>query len=319
MVTECELPPAQFLTEKPDKALARPGVYAILCDVSGKYYVGMSKDINRRLREHAKSLRTGTHINRKLSGTYKKYGKGSMLTKVLEFCEPGYRNLYEKENEWIQRLDSVRCGLNLIDAEEFLPGFSISKEARKRNSERMAQKMAPSQVPYDLISPDGVRHTGIGISGFCKKMNLTRWDENGFSSMMRGRSLSRKGWTLANPPQKRIKSYSNISVMSPSGEIHRVRNQANFCKEHNISKAAFGSMCRGDSNECGGWKLVSPDRATPRTYRSNLGIPIMSPSGEVIIIEKMKDFCRQNGLHSSAINHVLRGSRPHHKQWRKPQ
>lgn len=318
MVTECELPPAQLLTEKPDKALARPGVYAILCDANGRYYVGMSKNISRRISEHAKKLRLGKHYNPKLQGSYNNHGVLRMAFKALEFCDDEYGILYDYENKWMQKLDSVRAGMNMVDAEIFTPGSMLGSDARKRLSDRMTALMANAAVSYDLISPTGERHNGVGISRFCRVMGLNRMTENAFSSMMRGHSISHKGWTLATPNPKIIKKYSSAFVLSPTRERFAVTNQAHFCAERNIPLSLFRSMCRGDAPDCDGWVLVNPESAKRRSYRSDLGISMKSPGGEIVVISKMKDFCMENNLCDSAVYLVINGKRPHHKNWRKP-
>lgn len=39
------------------------GVYKITNKITGKYYIGYSKNINKRLDEHKQTLKNGTHQN----------------------------------------------------------------------------------------------------------------------------------------------------------------------------------------------------------------------------------------------------------------
>lgn len=50
------------------------GVYWIHCRANDSYYVGESTDLERRLRQHRFDLATGRHKNRKLQGSWAKYG-----------------------------------------------------------------------------------------------------------------------------------------------------------------------------------------------------------------------------------------------------
>ena len=43
-----------------------------------------------------------------------------------------------------------------------------------------------------------------------------------------------------------------------------------------------------------------------------------SPNGETVNVYNLSEFCRENGLNSSAMASVAIGKRNHHKQWTKP-
>lgn len=93
------------------------GVYAIVHTSSGKAYVGSSKDIQKRLANHQKYLRLGTHANSYLQNAYNKYGRHQFNFATLEFCNEIFR--IEREQFWIDQLQSA--------SKEF--GFNLSKKA----------------------------------------------------------------------------------------------------------------------------------------------------------------------------------------------
>jgi group I intron endonuclease len=88
------------------------GVYYILNRVNGKCYVGSSTtSLQRRLKDHRRSLRRGTHENSYLQRAWNKYGESSFLFLILERCEP--RVCLVREQHWIDKMRSRGLCYNL--------------------------------------------------------------------------------------------------------------------------------------------------------------------------------------------------------------
>lgn len=77
------LPPAQRrpLKVRVDKPV---GIYAIRCNETGRIYIGLSTDIDGRLRNHLANLRTGKHPASLLQEDFDRYGEESLSLFVLE-------------------------------------------------------------------------------------------------------------------------------------------------------------------------------------------------------------------------------------------
>jgi group I intron endonuclease len=73
----------------------KAGVYMMYGN--GHYYVGSSKNIYIRLKEHKNSLKRCKHYNQHLQRVYSKYGEESLNCCVLEFCD----NYVEREAHYI--------------------------------------------------------------------------------------------------------------------------------------------------------------------------------------------------------------------------
>ena len=63
------------------------GIYKIINKVNGKYYVGSSKSIKRRLGEHRTYLRGNRHYNRHLQSSWNEYGEGAFAFTIVETCQ----------------------------------------------------------------------------------------------------------------------------------------------------------------------------------------------------------------------------------------
>lgn len=79
------------------------GVYKIINKVNGKIYVGSSKNINQRWKEHIYHLNNGDHCNTYLQNAWNKYGSVNFSFKVIEKCEPQFQ--FEREQYYLNLLN----------------------------------------------------------------------------------------------------------------------------------------------------------------------------------------------------------------------
>jgi group I intron endonuclease len=77
------------------------GIYKIINTYNGNYYVGSSKDIDRRWNEHLKKLKSGNHQNILLQRAWNKYGENNFKFKVIENCDLNV--LLERENFYLSK------------------------------------------------------------------------------------------------------------------------------------------------------------------------------------------------------------------------
>lgn len=80
------------------------GVYAIICDVSHKWYVGRSINIGIRWKTHRYELNHGVHINRHLQSAWVKYGAGAFRFVVLETTTTDDAVLQAREAYWCEQI-----------------------------------------------------------------------------------------------------------------------------------------------------------------------------------------------------------------------
>lgn len=86
------------------------GVYKITNKITGKFYIGSSKHIESRFKEHKKMLNDGWHNSEDLQNDWDTYGEDNFDFSILiEADEAEARKL---EIEYIEKLDAVNCGYN---------------------------------------------------------------------------------------------------------------------------------------------------------------------------------------------------------------
>lgn len=76
------------------------GIYAVVHKPTGKRYVGSSKDVRRRLRDHRTYLKAGTHYCKYLQHAYDKYGSDAFAFLLLEAHVP-VADLEAREQWWV--------------------------------------------------------------------------------------------------------------------------------------------------------------------------------------------------------------------------
>lgn len=79
------------------------GVYKITNSITGKYYIGYAKDINKRFKEHRNTLKNGNHQNIILQRSYNKYTLNSFTFEILHT----YDNIEYAKNKELEYLENL--------------------------------------------------------------------------------------------------------------------------------------------------------------------------------------------------------------------
>lgn len=112
----------------------KSGVYKILCEANGKFYIGSSFNIDFRMRTHFRHLKNGNHINPHLQNSYNKYGESSFSVETLEECPVD--QLLEKEQYWLDETQSFErhIGFNNTQKADRPSGYKHTETAKKKMS-----------------------------------------------------------------------------------------------------------------------------------------------------------------------------------------
>lgn len=228
------------------------GIYCLTFEGTEKIYIGLSKHIEQRLREHLSSLKKGLS-GRKLQEAYNTYGEPSLH--ILEECSES--NLVSKEIEYISIFNSYYDGLNSTKGGDGVQGiYGEDTGMSIYTNEQVVECFAllcDVTVPYKYIE----EYTGIDYSNICNISNgrshkwLSIEFPKEYSEMISLKHLrasytrSSKGLGKVHPP-----------VLSPEGTVHTVTNIRLFSKEHNLTASALGHVLRGTRAVHKGWKLL---------------------------------------------------------------
>ena len=79
----------------------KSGIYKITNTVNGKFYIGSSVNIDRRLNEHKSMLVGGTHRNPILQRAWDKHGGDKFTFEVIEECVNDQKVCFEREQYYL--------------------------------------------------------------------------------------------------------------------------------------------------------------------------------------------------------------------------
>lgn len=121
------------------------GVYQIYNTETGKRYIGSSINIEERLKQHRRKLKSNKHCNQHLQNAWNKYAE-YLVFEPLEYCEPD--ECLKLEQKYIDYYNSANreYGYN-IDAQAASAGKHLSEETKQKLRERhLGKKIDPKIV-----------------------------------------------------------------------------------------------------------------------------------------------------------------------------
>lgn len=127
------------------------GIYRIKNIINNKSYVGQSKNLLDRKKQHFYYLRKNKHKNRHLQNAYNKYGEENFVFEILLICEEENITYYEQKcvdifkpeynirKECVNSNDGIKFSdeskKRMSDSKKGKPGKKHSEETKKRMSE----------------------------------------------------------------------------------------------------------------------------------------------------------------------------------------
>jgi group I intron endonuclease len=101
------------------------GVYIIKNNINGRFYIGSSKRLKYRLRQHLSNLRGGYSENENIQKDWSFFGESSFDLEVIEFCQ----NYKEREQYYI---DTMNPDYNVFKNSKSPEGSQWSRSHKRR-------------------------------------------------------------------------------------------------------------------------------------------------------------------------------------------
>ena len=118
--------------------LLNSGIYEIRNTDTRKLYIGSSKSLTTRKREHFHRLRKGIHANKHLQSSFIKNGEEAFQFKILAYCEPEI--LYVQEQRFLDHYKSYDRdkGFNMCKIAESLAGINIGRKCSESTKKKIS-------------------------------------------------------------------------------------------------------------------------------------------------------------------------------------
>ncbi len=248
------------------------GVYKIVNEVNGKYYVGSSNSARERWKTHKILLGKGEHGNSFLQNAFNKYGEESFTFEFAEEVLEGERARLDREQVYLDEGFALGILYNIARKADCPP----SQEGKSKSEEHKAN-LSKSLMGHEVSEETRAKLSGENNSNYGKPCTEKRKAQIGKANKgrpgywlgkRRSEEAKRKtSKTLtgrlhseehkAKNARAHAKSYPAYYNVETDEFIPAGVNLLEMCKERHLSYMAMGDLKRGlrkRSND--GWEMI---------------------------------------------------------------
>lgn len=193
------------------------GIYRIINKSNGKMYIGQSLNVETRLKQHLKSLKNGTHVNKHLQAAFDKYGEEGFCFEPFIECKPGELDYYEIEMISAFETQNPAHGYNIRSGGD--SGGAFSEEAKKNMSAASFEKWKSKEYKDRMVEV----HRGKPFQGGGIKKGTHCGSENANSHAVEIVELSKIFASISECAE-----FLSVSVTAVSKAIKKNKKCKNF-------------------------------------------------------------------------------------------
>lgn len=280
----------------------KSGVYAIICMITLKVYIGSAMNFRKRWKTHQWQLKKGKHHSPKLQRAWDKYGTENFQFEIIEECS--IENLLTKEQIWIDFYDAFKNGYNCRPKAENNLGLKMIRRTKRKDIS-------------GINNPNyGRKHT------FEERELISRnhWSKKGGKPPNLGVPCSKEAIEKMKATKAKIINYAFIS---PENKLYIGINLTKFCQDQNLNAHLIGKLLLDKIVTFKGWikapedfKSISDEVIISYAQnRRNLSRAIfrdkhskeykfIAPDNTIISIKNLKNFSKENGLSYTSMKNV---------------
>lgn len=287
------------------------GIYGAVCEITGKVYEGSSIDCVKRIDQHIKRLRKGTHSSPAFQAAFNFYGEECFTWYFLETVANEDCLLLVEQSWFDLTLPFARLkrGFNINESAMRPPSFKGKKRVKRTQEEkdRRAILLRGTEQPLKICDPQGKIHEFISsMADFAKINNLTAV---GVQNLFCGKIKNHKGWTLPGY-EENIKYHT---IKNKSGEIFNFTSYKTFAEEHNLNVFSLSEVVRGLLLYHRGF--CHPDTVWTDKQRSQKSFTVINPNGVVLTGKNYKEFSDNHNISEHNLYNLVSGWNKCVKGW----
>lgn len=194
------------------------GVYCIKNTVTGKRYIGSSKDIRYRLRKHRAVLRRGDHHSDHLQRSWNKHGPKAFEFRIIAHYDRC--DLEAAEQFWIDWFESWKRekGYNIRQHVSML--LPPSAETRAKMS---AAKKGYKPTDAARINMSLAQRGRVATPETRRKVSLARLNDSPAMHRKRADARMAKGWKHTDDSRKKMSESQKRRVITPEAKREAAR------------------------------------------------------------------------------------------------
>lgn len=202
------------------------GIYLISNTVTGRVYVGSSRNISRRFGEHRTRLTRGVHINSKLQASWNKHGNAAFEFSIIASALD-VDHIEELEQHFIDSFDAVSNGYNLSPVAGNTAGWRANDEQRANMSKAAKLRDHTVQIAAMKKAAQGKKRPAHVIEAMkfgraAKGISEETKAKMSASAKARGCTMSAEGLARVVAGKRAIRKFSDaqqeqMSQMRESG------------------------------------------------------------------------------------------------------
>lgn len=304
-----------------------PGIYMIKNVKTGMVYVGSSKLVRKRIKQHLSFLGGGKHHNHRLQEAWNLCKGADFVFGLVCSCET--HELRDKETEIFKAfgLPNYKLGYNHEDTYPYHPGKKTSDAARAKMMEmraahpewrekaklKLREAFSINQDPVLIVSPDGTEVlTGTLRVDLARKIGVK---PKAFYALLGGRIKHVKGWALPGT--------ARADIYNPEGVKMSFVSSGLFKSWVNEPKIEIQKLLKGKLKSSRKW-AIHPEFVGGVKYVKKLKSPatlkrpiaLVNFNGETKVFESRSEAYRFLRADKADIYSLLRGKRKSIKGWR---
>lgn len=224
------------------------GIYSITNFKNGKRYIGQSRTLSKRKKDHWSALRRGKSHSIYLQRSWNEF---DFKFEVMEYCNED--ELSNREIYYINNLNSANrnFGYNLTGVTK--KSFKLSSETIAKMTIKRKIKAATEKIAHTFISPKGQLVRYLGFREFCE---INKLNCGAMWAVLRGKKLSHRGWSI---PNQRNQVYRKSLAMRniTNGEILKFNSRVECMKSGLMSKSCIHKLLNRRRKSVKNWEILS--------------------------------------------------------------